>query len=167
MKALVRASDISFTSNLPPGQMAGVLSQHWCLPPCLSKVWGHPRDGPSGDYSEGERRNLKNELTRAAIFCLVKQFEGYFWVALKKAKDGGPAGCQFAETNSFLSSGLKIHPGYCCQCAEWSHRRSKFRKPREHLNIMGFLAHRDMWVFLKQPNNGFQLASLKYNGINV
>lgn len=87
--------------------MAGLLSQRRCLPPCLSQVWGHPRDRLSGDNSEGERKNPKNELTRAATF-LVKQTEGYFGVALKKAKDGGPAGRQFAETNSFLSSGLLL-----------------------------------------------------------
>lgn len=50
-------------------------------------------------------------VCKQRLFCLVKQIYGYFWFALKKAKDGWPAGCQHAETNSFLSSELKIHPG--------------------------------------------------------
>lgn len=66
-----------------------------------------------GDDKQRREEELKNEVTdicRQRCFCLVKQIQVYFWFALKKAKDGWPAGCQFAETNSFLSSGLKIHP---------------------------------------------------------
>lgn len=51
-------------------------------------------------------------VCKQRLSCLVKQIHGYFWFALKKAKDGRPAGCQYAETNTFLSSGLKIHPSW-------------------------------------------------------
>lgn len=40
----------------------------------------------------------------------LNRFRAIFGLLLKRAKDGWPAGCQFAETNSFLSSGLKIQP---------------------------------------------------------
>lgn len=53
INSLVRAPGCLF--HLQPTGLAGmawVLSQCQCLPLCLSQIWGHPRDGPSGDYSE-------------------------------------------------------------------------------------------------------------------
>lgn len=40
----------------------------------------------------------------------LKGFGAIFGLLLKRAKDGRPAGCQFAETNSLLGSGLKLRP---------------------------------------------------------
>lgn len=48
-------------------------------------------------------------LARKNSPAWLKQFRAIFGLLLKRAKDGWPAGCQFAETNSFLSLGLKIH----------------------------------------------------------
>lgn len=94
---------------------------------------------PLGYYRKEERQEFKKQnKTQWLMFAsrasrLVKQIHGYFWCGPKKAKDGWPGGCQSAETNSFLSSELKIYPSReadsSCQCAEEGHRRSKGNLP--------------------------------------
>lgn len=76
-----------------------------------SKVWGHPPRCSFGWLQQREKElNMKRLIfARKNSPAWLKRFRAIFGLLLKRAKDGWPAGCQFAETNSFLGLGLKIH----------------------------------------------------------